>query len=580
MVTLACPPTAVGTANCLFAAGGGRWSRCIREVVTGSVWAGGFAPAEGTAIQATIVSMLGMTSSVGCTTSALPGVLRPRFDLRVVALEDRCHVTRCGMPGQCAEPTTCDGDAGQHEVRCCSDTAVAGWTHRGGNCTVWAGSRVSPSNGCVSSASFGDAAAACESAGGRLCTAAEAEQGCLQQTECGHDTDLLWTSDTVPARAPQHVCVLAETTNATTGAGVVMTRIGGPSRFRPVHLQAPHPRSDTNTEVQALSLFTLMAAHSVAVSGAVRTDGNSTIGTCGGCGCGSCLCPVADAAHNNDSITYLNAAALVDHYGSHPAAGSGWVLLELHGMATSSCSGIDLFISPGRETAFEPPTLQALQGNLTVALPAYTTRTPAANYVPGGNLTCHLTGGGSTAGRRVNGVAAPDTCVDYASPADIAGRFVHVEQKFQLRSRFTNHVALAVAINATWPAPPSGSAPTASPTAAPAGSTTAPTIAPVGSTGSPATASGGPTAPPTAAPVRSAAPPPTAGPAGPAVSSESSGSAVGPTAVAIGVGAVVAALAVVVGAVVVVLRRRRERVPLDRGRGSTMNPEYVNPDSF
>lgn len=42
---------------------------------------------------------------------------------------------------------------------------------------------------------FDEANAFCASVGGRLCTATEVELGCVRGTGCGHDRDLIWTSD-------------------------------------------------------------------------------------------------------------------------------------------------------------------------------------------------------------------------------------------------------------------------------------------------------------------------------------------------------------------------------------------------
>ena len=83
----------------------------------------------------------------------------------------------------------------QHEVRCCSDTNLGGGWRQNGGCDVWAESDGPLMGGCHELKTFIEAAAICSNAGARLCTAAELRADCTAGTGCGHDADLIWSSD-------------------------------------------------------------------------------------------------------------------------------------------------------------------------------------------------------------------------------------------------------------------------------------------------------------------------------------------------------------------------------------------------
>eukprot|EP01047_Picozoa_sp_COSAG01_P046434 COSAG01_NODE_4361_length_5098_cov_2.121024_1_plen_1077_part_10 len=87
-----------------------------------------------------------------------------------------------------------------HEVRCCADRGIPGYTRRSnrGPCRrVWAESvfsRVSLGTSCEHSSDYSEADAVCHADGARLCTAAEVAADCTAGTGCNHDHDLVWTS--------------------------------------------------------------------------------------------------------------------------------------------------------------------------------------------------------------------------------------------------------------------------------------------------------------------------------------------------------------------------------------------------
>ena len=243
----------------------------------------------------------------------------------------------------------------------------------------------------------------------------------------------------------QPCCVLAESgTYRFSGAGVAMVRIGTPDQYRPVHLHAPHPRTDTNTEVQAFELFRQTMAHSVVIAGA-RRDAAGVASSC------QSSYGASDSAHNTDSLTWVAALAVARHYASSPAqVSSPWTVLEPHGMGASTCPGVDVFLTAGKDTASDGNAalarLNSFRVELAAALPLLTVATPV-----GDGTGCNLMGSTNTAGRALNGVAEPEACSTSAAVADVKGRFMHIEQKYALRTTDSHIAAIAAAMRATWP---------------------------------------------------------------------------------------------------------------------------------
>ena len=98
-------------------------------------------------------------------------------------------------------PTTCMHCAHRApirgQVRCCSDIELASWQSRRSGCSVWGESDASWE--CAHSKTFAEAEAICEGAGARLCTTAELEGGCTENTGCQFDHELVWG---VPTPSP------------------------------------------------------------------------------------------------------------------------------------------------------------------------------------------------------------------------------------------------------------------------------------------------------------------------------------------------------------------------------------------
>jgi len=83
-----------------------------------------------------------------------------------------------------------------HEVRCCSDFAIDGYSDKLAACgfPVWTESAFGNTGyGCQSDATLAENMAVCAADGARLCSIEEMEAGCTSGTGCGHDADLIWT---------------------------------------------------------------------------------------------------------------------------------------------------------------------------------------------------------------------------------------------------------------------------------------------------------------------------------------------------------------------------------------------------
>jgi hypothetical protein len=148
------------------------------------------------------------------------------------------HWAVCGtFPGTCSETPYLSDDTDLHEVRCCSDVALTGWTKHM-SCDVWGESVFGAESTCYDSQTYQQAELICAQYNGRLCTKEELEAGCTRSTGCGHDTDLVWSSSTggVVTSAPTDSPTTAPTnapTDPPTGAPTALPSnapIGAPSQ--------------------------------------------------------------------------------------------------------------------------------------------------------------------------------------------------------------------------------------------------------------------------------------------------------------------------------------------------------------
>ena len=106
----------------------------------------------------------------------------------------------------------CPTGTSKHAVRCCSDTAVAGWSKKNG-CSVWGASP-----GCADDKTYAEASAHCTAAGGRLCTHDELEADCTAGTGCSFDSKDIWSAEAK--------CVVSHTDVGTTIHGYKTVKPG------------------------------------------------------------------------------------------------------------------------------------------------------------------------------------------------------------------------------------------------------------------------------------------------------------------------------------------------------------------
>jgi len=201
---------------------------------------------------------------------------------------------------------------------------------------------------------------------------------------------------------------------------------------RELSIQAPHPLYDIGTESEAIAVFKGTNARSFMLAGSHR-DANPQRTPCeASTGEGE-----ADAAHNDTSLFFAATQTLADYYNAN---GKAWDELQFHGMGASTCPGVDAFISNGTSKPPKP-------GDKTLELRANIAQRNAqwVITVAGETPSCGETGGTNVEGRLLNNVSANQVCA--LSASDFSGRFIHIEQKTNLRAAIADWIA---AINATW----------------------------------------------------------------------------------------------------------------------------------
>jgi len=145
----------------------------------------------------------GLSLNVISTDYTVLGPPSPTISPAPTALEKSYYVA-CGGSHKCGKETAVALASEPHEVRCCRDEALAGWSKNSG-CpfNVWGESVLkampdAPSDGCYHAESYESAVVICEANNGRLCTKEELLGDCSRGTGCYHDKDLIWSSTPVP----------------------------------------------------------------------------------------------------------------------------------------------------------------------------------------------------------------------------------------------------------------------------------------------------------------------------------------------------------------------------------------------
>lgn len=211
-------------------------------------------------------------------------------------------------------------------------------------------------------------------------------------------------------------CVLSEIEDAN-GDGYVDrgwgTLIVDAAADRELVHGASHPLADTATETESIAVYRSTHARAFVLAGAHRRA-NAAASPCQP----SFL--ISDAAHNRDMFEGA-IEELGTWYGSR-----AWTMLEWHGMATTTCPGVNVYLSPG--VAATPPqgsAILTLRDRLRAHHPSWTIEVASETPV------CQQNATNNVHGRFLNGVDAAQVCDTRATSQ--SGRFIHVEQQPKYR---------------------------------------------------------------------------------------------------------------------------------------------------
>lgn len=215
----------------------------------------------------------------------------------------------------------------------------------------------------------------------------------------------------------RNYCVLMEVLDANSngivdrGWGTFIVYNGA---TRELSHQAPHPITDSTTEIQAVTLFKETASRSYLLAGAPR-DANSANSTC------QSSFKEADAAHNTANMFHATNQELINWYGK-----ASWNAIQWHGMGADTCPRTEVYPSHGVDvTPVATDKILVLRKSLLVHHPTWKVDLPGAG-------ACSLNATDNTQGRLLNGLAADSIC-GTAAPG-YKGRFVHIEQDPDFRN--------------------------------------------------------------------------------------------------------------------------------------------------
>lgn len=195
-----------------------------------------------------------------------------------------------------------------------------------------------------------------------------------------------------------------------------------------------HPLNDTNTPEQGIVVFKNTGARTFSMANAHRRA-NAAVSAC------QTDFQIADAAHNTTHTFHASLEAMDTYYSG---LSQTFHTIQFHGMGTSSCVGVDVYITHGRNTAPQgSDPISDLKTNFLAAIPDSWNITVT---VPGDSPSCNLTGTTNVQGRLLNGVTSGSECGTAANA--YSGQFIHIEQKRDIR-RDSVHTYWVTAINNT-----------------------------------------------------------------------------------------------------------------------------------
>lgn len=231
----------------------------------------------------------------------------------------------------------------------------------------------------------------------------------------------------------QEYCVLREVGDANRDGKVDQgwgTFIVRRQPKRQLGIQVPHPVDEENTLLQGFRIFEETGAWYLLVAGANR----KAAGQASTCQAGF---DQADVAHNVDNLFQV---AVEEAAGVAAPLAAQLVSLQFHGMARTTCPGVDVLMSYGAGGSSAPKDLlAALQQSLQAGNPQWVVK--QSEEAP----DCELDGTLNVQGRLLNGVPSGAVCGVTAVRA--TGRFIHIEQKSAAR----NAERWIEAVRATFP---------------------------------------------------------------------------------------------------------------------------------
>ena len=254
--------------------------------------------------------------------------------------------------------------------------------------------------------------------------------------------DYPWGSVVVHPSKPLDTATAAATA---TGGAAADT---GKHQRRNLSIDCPHPLHDENTGQQSIAVFQGTNARSLVISGGYRYSSNET-------SCQGQPFSISDAAHSHQHGFHAAVSAIWKYHQQLPRPSSSssssvldFTSIQFHGMGTSTCPGVDAYLTHGMGSVpASPPKLFRLWNQITshfsrihnetfVLLPSTSNPTRSSSSSSSSSssfsaLTCSMSGASNIQGRLWNGIPPDQVCSTPAS--SVSGRFVHLEQKSWMR---------------------------------------------------------------------------------------------------------------------------------------------------
>ncbi|PFH48785.1 hypothetical protein AMATHDRAFT_149106 [Amanita thiersii Skay4041] len=235
-------------------------------------------------------------------------------------------------------------------------------------------------------------------------------------------------------------CVFAENvaehnTKYDKGWGILVVPSTRSAVSRHVHVSAPHPIHDFDTEKQAAEVFRGIGAKSLFIPGRDRRAFLEVT---------PCVPSMIRSKHFKTDPAYDKNETFFDTYrqiihwqnqnGGCPSPSCAYV--QFHGRNASTCRENQVFISTG--LGEDPPSLEWYTNNETYPVKRIKSQLAAAfpswNVALPSDSACNLVATTNIGGRLINGVNESDICTEEASAEHTLGQFVHVEQSSMSRS--------------------------------------------------------------------------------------------------------------------------------------------------